>query len=596
MNPVRIVLVLLFVLAGCGGGTSVPSPTPPKDSTVAPTDATEDTPTADRRPAVERPVLADLPAPADVADDGSVVPADDAARDGETEAAACSAGQVRCGDACIDSATNVLNCGACAVDCRALPGVAVDRVSCAGGTCRLNDACLPGRGDCDGTASNGCETDLSTASNCGRCGSACAEPTPVCAMVSGDAGPTRTCTTGCTAMTPTRCAMACVDTAGDAMNCGGCNIRCSAPVGGGASCTSGRCAMSCPTGSHLCDGRCALDNDPNTCGGRCAPCPSGPAGSAPTCASGSCDFVCGSGLHRCGDACIPVTSTMGCGTSCSPCPSAANADPSCDGMRCGFTCRAGHGDCDGDPSNGCEANLSNVATCGRCGTHCTPPANATATCDGTSCGFTCVAEFHRCGDACVSNVSTASCGTACRPCAAPSNATATCDGTSCGYTCASGFTRCGSSCADTQTDDYNCGGCGRVCFLPHANSHCTAGGCVLDGCHTNYADCNRNPLDGCETNLWADDSCGSCGSRCPSAYSCLRGVCYSTGLVCERSIFFSSRCPDRFHFCERNSVCRTDNYHCDCNPGSVAVRCDGTRCSESTCNVDATGWWCQPVP
>src|SRR5690606_39006643 len=88
------------------------------------------------------------------------------------------------------------------------------------------------------------------------------------------------------------------------------------------------------------------------------------------------------------------------------------------------------------------------------GSSCTPcsaPPNATATCDGTSCGFTCNTGYHRCGDACVRNDSVNSCGTSCTPCPVPANGTATCDGTSCGFTCNTGYMPSGSSCVPVPT-------------------------------------------------------------------------------------------------------------------------------------------------
>jgi hypothetical protein len=44
-----------------------------------------------------------------------------------------------------------------------------------------------------------------------------------------------------------------------------------------------------------------------------------------------------------------------CGSSCTPCPSPPNATATCNGSTCGYTCNAGFGDCDGDTSNGCES-------------------------------------------------------------------------------------------------------------------------------------------------------------------------------------------------------------------------------------------------
>lgn len=51
--------------------------------------------------------------------------------------------------------------------------------------------------------------------------------------------------------------------------------------------------------------------------------------------------------------------------------------------------------------------------------------------------------YNLCGSSCVKN-SVQSCGASCSECTAPANATAKCDGTSCGFTCAAGFT--GDSC------------------------------------------------------------------------------------------------------------------------------------------------------
>jgi hypothetical protein len=59
----------------------------------------------------------------------------------------------------------------------------------------------------------------------------------------------------------------------------------------------------------------------------------------------------------------------------------------------------------------------------------------------------CAAGFHACSSACSSNASIASCGTSCAACLAPGNATATCDGTACGFTCKPGFSLCNGVCA-----------------------------------------------------------------------------------------------------------------------------------------------------
>ncbi len=48
-----------------------------------------------------------------------------------------------------------------------------------------------------------------------------------------------------------------------------------------------------------------------------------------------------------------------------------NAQTTCNRDRCVYTCDSAYGDCDGDRRNGCEALLTTVDSCGRCGVKCT---------------------------------------------------------------------------------------------------------------------------------------------------------------------------------------------------------------------------------
>ena len=93
---------------------------------------------------------------------------------GECQITACATGFGDCdGDTrtgCeTDTRSTARHCGACGRACTA-PAHAT--ATCSASTCGFT--CIEGFGDCDGDASNGCETDLSTsASHCGRCGAAC---------------------------------------------------------------------------------------------------------------------------------------------------------------------------------------------------------------------------------------------------------------------------------------------------------------------------------------------------------------------------------------------------------------------------------------
>ena len=105
------------------------------------------------------------------------------------------------------------------------------------------------------------------------------------------------------------------------------------------------------------------------------------------------------------------------------------------------------------------------------------------------------------------------CGVACPP--APANATATCTNKTCGFSCTTGYANCGGGVCTNITDVDNCGACGTVCGSTHTtNVACAAGACQLT-CEEDFANCNQNPSDGCETDTTTDNNnCGGCGTTC----------------------------------------------------------------------------------
>ena len=95
---------------------------------------------------------------------------------GACTVASCAVGFGDCNgnaaDGCeVDVRTSVSNCGTCGRVCTLLNATPV----CSAGTCAIA-SCGSGFGNCDGNPANGCETTLSTPTNCGTCGLAC--PTP----------------------------------------------------------------------------------------------------------------------------------------------------------------------------------------------------------------------------------------------------------------------------------------------------------------------------------------------------------------------------------------------------------------------------------
>ncbi len=179
----------------------------------------------------------------------------------------------------------------------------------------------------------------------------------------------------------------------------------------------------------------------------------------------------------------------GCGIRC---PGSGGKQDSwtCVAGECVHSCQKGYGDCDGDPSNGCEAYLlSNffapITNCGECGRACP---------DGQVC------SNSTCVDLCTT-----------RP-GMPDK---------CGPT----------TCVNFQTDDRNCGSCGVVCdrmgpnlprLPPDAYYGCTDGECGKAKCLLPIkADCNDDPSDGCETRLNTNDHCTGCNDKCPAGKTCM---------------------------------------------------------------------------
>jgi len=155
---------------------------------------------------------------------------------GICEIAACDVGHDDCNgtaaDGCeTETQTDATNCGLCGRRCPARPN---SIPSCASGTCSAE--CMLSFGDCDAVASNGCETPLRSALNCGACGRSCRPIRGLGSCATGTCVVTM-CDPGfgdCDADGFTGCE---ADFASDARNCGGCGVACRP----GAYCDAGRC-------------------------------------------------------------------------------------------------------------------------------------------------------------------------------------------------------------------------------------------------------------------------------------------------------------------------------------------------------------------
>lgn len=99
--------------------------------------------------------------------------------------------------------------------------------------------------------------------------------------------------------------------------------------------------------------------------------------------------------------------------------------------------------------------------------------------------------------------------------------------------CQHGAAAPGASCddADPCTTSDACDGEG-VCYgveIDCGTGECVDGQCTGGECPEGFADCNGDPVDGCEVQLGTTSDCGGCGDACSGAAnataSCMAGSC-----------------------------------------------------------------------
>ncbi len=424
------------------------------------------------------------------------------------------------------------------------------------------------------------------------------------------------CVSGCTASRPCPgatacCSGACVDVVSNVANCGACDRRCAAPNATSA-CQNAMCAIgACISPFADCDrvpsNGCEVDTLSDTlhCGACGTPCATRPH-AASACAGGRCEYACDAGWADCDgvadngcevDLRHDVSHCGACTTACNP----PNGAPAClDAMCAVAACAGGYGDCDGNPTNGCETDLSTtVAHCGACATACAARPNAFPGCLGGTCATSCVMGFQDCdgvaSNGCEVDVRSAvtDCGACGRPCS-PSNATGACAGGRCAVaSCDPGFADCNGVAADgcevnLQGDVNHCGTCATACTAAGGTPGCTAGVCGVSSCAAGRGDCDRSASNGCEVDLTTSvTSCGSCGALCdlPNATAaCTGGRC----AVATCAAGFADCDGVASNGCEVNV--RTDATNCGacrsaCAPANAAGACVGGACTVAACQA-----------
>ncbi len=528
----------------------------------------------------------------------------------------CFTDYANCTDApgCETNTTNNANhCGGCGQVCELANATA----RCSASGC-LIDSCNPGFANCDGNHTNGCETNLlADDDNCGGCGRSC-ERDNAGSACNGAGTCDFACHTGfadCNNDLPLTPSNGCeINIHTSPANCGACNAACNLPnaVPG---CTLGDCTIEACNGDFAnCDTSTTngcetnLANDVNNCNACSNKCSFPNAGAKCTTRTCEIDF-CFTDYADCTTAPGCETNTTNDVNHCGGCNLACNlpnATARCSASGCLIdSCNPGFSNCDGNHANGCETNLlADDDNCGGCGRSCERD-NAGSACNGAgACDFACHVGFADCNNdlpltpsnGCEINIYTspANCGTCNAACNLP-NAVPGCAMGGCFIqSCTGDHANCDTSptngCEVNLANDVNnCNACNNKCSFPNASAKCEGRSCAIASCFTDYADCTTAP--GCETNTTSDvNHCGGCNLACDLANATPR--CTGSGcLIDSCNAGFANCDTNHVNGCEANT--NTSLAHCGgCNqactiPNAVAQCSAPGTCSFASC---LPGW------
>jgi hypothetical protein len=167
-----------------------------------------------------------------------------------------------------------------------------------------------------------------------------------------------------------------------------------------------------------------------------------------------------------------------------------------------------------------------------------------------------------------------------------------CDPTTltCGLNCKSGSDECDGvrqePCETNLLNSArNCGACGNICELSHAEVSCVGGACQIEDCQEPWIRCNTDEADGCETNASVDaKNCGACGIECPALNGTASCVSSSCAIECDPG--FGDCDKDANNGCEVSVVdvdnCGACGKRCPFDPGETP-NCVGGKCDVAIC-------------
>jgi hypothetical protein len=309
-------------------------------------------------------------------------------------------------------------------------------------------------------------------------------------------------------------------------------------------CSMGRCIIDECIGEYAdCDGD-ALNgceaslNSVTNCGACDRNCESFDHVRNAYCAGGKCTALeCEAGFADCDNdietgcetSVNSITDCALCGETCNY----ANAVTSCESGSCEFLqCRSGFGNCNDDLGDGCETVLNTVFNCGECNDRC----GSGETCAGGVCTEAiCEMGTGDCdGDpenGCETPLNTANdCRFCSVLCFSSSGEDVSCELGACTITeCIEGSYDCDrdpvNGCESRLKDNLNCGKCGDECSIDNAFVSCATGNCEFIRCKPPFEDCDDNLDNGCEVETGTYSNCSACGDTCGIGFSCIEGQC-----------------------------------------------------------------------
>jgi hypothetical protein len=415
------------------------------------------------------------------------------------------------------------------------------------------------------------------------------------------------------------------------------------PCASGLSCIHARCqTASCSDGLRNgdetgvdCGGSCAAKCDDGTACSLGGDCKSG------LCNTGRCiETACSDHVKNgdetgvdCGGIC-PARCSAGQGcTGASSCVSGV-----CTNNLCMPTCTDGERDgdeTDVDCGGSCAAKCPTDRGCAA-PADCQRPANASPTCLGNVCAFSCNSGFHANGSTCVADTD-ACCGGGCANCTtAFSNGTGACStsGTCALVSCNPNYVPINGVCVSSA--DTDCGDAHLNCttWFSNAWGKCVSGTCVFDRCYSGFHLSGSTCVaDSCGDQIQNQDETGidcggvcdaqgktcAVGTRCASGADCVTqycagGVCAAceatTSHVCNNSCVPNSSVNSCGSSCTPCPTPSDPNAHAICagTPPSCGTACDpnyalhngvcsglvdtccGADCYD--CTQDGSGWTC----